>query len=233
MLENMTMSLDTTHESSVVFNLRQLMQLEADRVAREEEAAQAECERIAQAEHEAAARQQRLLAEAAERAQDVREAARLRVRLEAQAAECAQDERLRRQHADALQRVQVQAQRARVRLTRSCIGAGLLLCSLVVVNWRDAAQRVVDAETRARSSLVAASERARELAELRARLEHGPVARNPVGTSVVAPPTATARPPHVVAARPPRALRPVRKPSRSAETLPFVESDDDDPIAGI
>ena len=85
---------DTTSESSVAFNLRQLLQLEDERIAHERlavraahearERARSECER---AEREAAAQRARESAEEARRAADEREAALLRVRLEAAARE--------------------------------------------------------------------------------------------------------------------------------------------------
>jgi colicin import membrane protein len=135
-------------ESSVVFNLAEIMRLETERVAAEQtaaaeaaEGARRERERQLALAHEEAVRMRARASarEAAEREQALRRErdhheALLRIRLEAEAAERLEQERLDMEHARALERIALQARRERSRhaiwlLAPVCAVAG------AVVTW--------------------------------------------------------------------------------------------------
>jgi colicin import membrane protein len=110
-----------TNESSVVFNLRQLMQLEHERVLSDEASACAA--RVAA--QRARAQRQHDAEQHAERIATERQAALLRVRLQAEASTRAESERIALEHVRQLQRMQHEA--ARSRLTRALLGAAAIL----------------------------------------------------------------------------------------------------------
>jgi hypothetical protein len=147
----MSSTLDTTHESSVMFNLRQLMRLEEECVADEERAIREE-----RAAHEQASlmKQQRAAAEMAERARleeaerervrVERDAALLRVQLEAAAAERAHEAQLERAHADKLADVHADYH-ARSARSLHCTVPMVMMCMALAAAgaWWTGAQRAV------------------------------------------------------------------------------------------
>src|SRR5262245_41089671 len=106
----MRVAVDTTQESSVMFNLRELVRLEEDRIAREQrevqfarDAVQRARDEQERAAREAAELESKRAAEAAQRAQIERDAALLRVKLEADAAERSREQHVEQAHLAELQ----------------------------------------------------------------------------------------------------------------------------------
>jgi colicin import membrane protein len=230
----MTEALDTSNESSVVFNLRQLMQLEEERVVHERLAAQAMREASTHArvereqrERQAAEQEVRHAAREAERLATEREAALLRVRLEAAAMEREQRERLAEQHARELARLSGAGHRVRAWL----FGLSLLCLVITAGAISLADRRIADARERARVAASAADARAREVGALRARLASA--SATPRLKSVLAPPMAAAEQRPVGTQRParPRVVKPLH---RAAPPMPVLEiGDDNDPIGEL
>jgi hypothetical protein len=241
MLDDMS---STTCESSVVVNLRQLMELEQERQAAERAArAQAERERGARERAEAERVQQLAAAEAerveqlaaaeAERIRNAREAALLRVRLDAERAERARREPRAELHARELAELVASSRRRQTRVV-VCAFAALSLCgALVLGEVRRVQQRASDADTRQRVALALASARAREVAELHTQIERI-AAHSASGSQARQPPPKPASP-----TREPRLPdhmhRAATKHPAHAPTslLPELDLNSDDPLEGL
>jgi len=131
-------------ESSVMFNLSELMQIETDRVSAEQERARVTAQRAAQAQDELrwAEREQveRAAAQAAQQAQAglhearrleaEREAALLRVRLQVEAQQRLADEHAQREHARVLREIDAQHGAARAARTHRTIMLVIVACGL-------------------------------------------------------------------------------------------------------
>jgi hypothetical protein len=228
--------------NSVVFNLREIMQLEHERVAAERAAARAAEEHVARgraeaerraAERERAVERERL--QDAERAERERAAAVLRAQLEAQAAERAEHHRIELDHARDLERLRLE-RRGR-RGTVLALGMFAALVTGGAVAYLAVLQpRLQLARARESEATMLAASRARELAGLRERLtalvaQPAMPATRPRATDApqagAAEPTATK--PRTVA-RAPR--RPVH-PSNTSVTLEPLDGENDDPLWGL
>jgi len=243
-LSDMTSS---TQESSVLFNLRQLMQLQDERVAAEEHAMREQ--RAAQAEAQQREREAR--AERERQAQLEREAALLRLQLEAAAAQRARDAEQERAHA--LQLEAAAAQRARdtdqerahaLQLARlpSRTGrlpqhAALLLSALSCVGalWLADAH----AGAAAQQAQAAAAEQARELEAVRRQVKQLLAAAQPAAVHVSPAPTqaqAARSTPPVARIKPgPQRVRGKPKPPHegSQQGELDVDLESKDPLQGL
>lgn len=227
-------SLDTTQENSVMFNLRQIMQLQDDRVAQEERAARerrANEERAREhaAEQARAAETARALQEreAAERAATARETALLRLQLEAAAAQRAEDDRLsqtQRELAAVLsQRQALTVRQGRRSLLWAVVGSTL---AGVGVWWMAESQAAMSAQQAAALS----AWQAREVADLRARVSQlSAAAREPRPTPQPTPVLMRA-PEAVVKTRRHTIIKP--KPTPTEPDID-VDGDDLDPLIGL
>jgi hypothetical protein len=241
MLDDMS---STSCESSVIFNLRQLMELEQEREAAERVAhAQAERERSVRERAEAERVQQLMAAEAerereqaaaeAERIRIAREAALLRVQLDAEAAERARRDPRAELHARELAELIATSRRRQIRVVM-CAFAALSLCgALVLGEVQRVQQRASDADSRQRAALALASARERELAELHTQIERI-AAPSTAGTQVMQsapkPASPTREPrlqnhPHHVDTKPP-----AHDPT---SLLPELDLNSDDPLEGL
>jgi hypothetical protein len=229
--------------NSVVFNLREIMQLEHERVAAERAAARAAEEQVARgraeaerraAERERAVERERL--QDAERAERERAAAVLRTQLEAEAAERAERHRIELGHARDLERLRLERRGRRGTALALGIFAALLACGaaayLSVLQPRLQLARAREAE----ASMLAAN-RARELAGLRERLAELVTQASMPAT----PPRATDAPqanaagptaPRIRPAGHSTARRPVHPPSTFV-TLEPIDGENDDPLWGL
>lgn len=244
-------------ESSVIVSLREIMQLERDRVAAEEDAARAAEARAAQAARDAVRlreaevdrtralerERERRAEDEAERRRAQHEAALLRVRLEVEARERAERERLGLEHQRALRRLDLEVRsrhlaRALVALLVTgtaavAVGYGVVVepALRAVVDREGHAQRIAEAqvaESAARSRRVrAAAVRAIPDATTRRASEGGGGA---TVTSAVATPS-----------RAPARIRVgVKRPSTAAQglgardtSLDDLDDESEDPIEGM
>jgi hypothetical protein len=227
-------------ESSVVFNLAEIMRLEAERVAAEQAAA-AEAVLCAARERErrlaleqeqaAAIRAQALAREVAEREQSERRArahqeALLRIRLDAEAAERLERERLALEHAHACERIARQARSDRRSRTMWLLApvfavAGAAATYAGLHPARPPRPAVIIAAPRSAAVEPPAATGARSLPEPsppRRPAEHAAVT------------SATPTGPRGKAKTPREQPRPV---STSPAAIGDVEADDDDPLLGI
>lgn len=224
-------------ESSVIFNLRQLMQLEQERVAREEEQAQQlrtrEQARLEREQRAAAERQALLEHSSAQRVADPR-AELLRAQLEASIAERTRERRLNSDRAREIAQLHAANARDRVRLLKR---AGLVLVlssALAGAGQWIALQRTAEARAAAQmaSGLVVAQ--TRELAGLRARLMNAHIEAVPTQPDAVSP--AAAEPTRATnsARRVPR-VRATPAKARASKLVPDLDldADDLDPINGL
>lgn len=190
-------------ESSVLFNLRQLMQLEHERVESELEAAReaaAEVERVREAAEQARMEEQRRAEREAarvvreceaerERMEREREEALLRVRLEAEAGERRASEELALLHARDMQHVQLAARRKRGWMLGATLVAAAIAASGVHALLRARPAEVVTVAPRVQAAGLLADQ-ARELARLRELVAHLSQARAEPAAAVVAVPAA-------------------------------------------
>ena len=239
-------------ESSVLFNLREIMRLEHERIDAEtaairtarERAAREQAEREQQAEHarqraqQALREQEEARAAAAADAERERAEALLRVRLDAEARERDAHAAAERAHARELQAL---AQRRSARIVWVALGTVLITgvsgYAALAPRWRAAATQRAELERRAALTANEAEALRRELSELRAR--HTAAATAPAtaaepGTAI----TPNARP----SAQSPRPVRvpPTGKPAtkveprdRAASALDGIDRPDDDPIGEL
>ena len=239
-------------ESSVLFNLRDLMRMETERIAADEAAARAAVAHTAQAraERERAAREaiERKASAARAREQDAREAeaarlrqheaALLRIRIEASARERAESERLALEHERALRQLERDARRGH--FTRA-LGVMMVLVTIAGIAGYmlivRPSLRAAEAQARA-----AASARPREMEALRealARLEHErtltAASRQSLPKQAEAALSPVTPDPHKpLAARNPKLVRPVRKPVAAATFITIDQlGDGDDPLDGL
>jgi hypothetical protein len=223
----MATQLSAANESSVVFNLRQLMQLEHERVSADEARARA----VRAAQERARAERERNAREEAERAATERQAMLLRVQLQAEAVARAERERVALEHAQQLQRMQHEARRALV--TRVLVAAcgTLIAASLVHATLTESRPRVVAAVVR--EDAQAAARAAEELSELRRRLADQVAASVPgrgVSEAVAPPQVAKTLTPAVHRVLPKH--RPIRAAPQPRRGGP-IDSASDDPLFGI
>lgn len=231
-----------TDESSVMFNLRELLRLQGEREAEEVRAEQAVREAEAQAQLLAARRVQeaeaerveqarRALAAEAERAQRMeqraqteREAALLRVQLEAAASERARESALARDVEQAAARVASQWRRRTLTLL-----AAVALCA-AGVSWTMQQQLAATSGTKQ-----ALETQLRENASLRAKLQQTAlIEQQPTRAPTTPQPTAAAPKPTRTPAtsRAKTKLKPLRT-SHATTQEPELGSDTSDPIEGL
>ncbi|MEY4582879.1 MAG: hypothetical protein RL701_7582 [Pseudomonadota bacterium] len=193
----MSSLVDTSSESSVIFNLRQLMQLESEREQREAHAS--ECARLAVAQREEESRRrhqcetrlrEQQAAEAAQQAETARQVALLRVRLEAEARQQSEHARLA-----ASQEGKMKTQQRGVLMRRvGWVAALLLTAAGGAAFWAETQRELALAHASVRSAAQLAAEQAHELTALRSRLAAAAVtvtSHTPtVAASVVSAPAA-------------------------------------------
>ena len=231
-------------ESSVLFNLRDLMRLEAERVAAEEAAARAAAGRAeqARAERERAAREaaqraaheahaRELEARATEDARALqREAALLRIRSEVAARERAESQRLELEHEHALQMLQRDARRSR--LTQS------LWALIVAIAVGGAAGYTFIVQPSLRAARDAAAAQAQKVQTLQLALsELGSARAIPPAIEVAASPVPEPAAASAAQAGPTRAKK---APKLARKPKPDATADDDlilgdgnDPLDGL
>jgi hypothetical protein len=238
-----------SNESSVLFNLRQLMELEADRVHSEAEAV-----RTAELAADRARREAQVAAEAQRRAAEVarvesersaaleaeqlareREAALLRVRLEAEAHERAAQEQL------AIERERIALEHARV-LRRSGRGRIVIaVMGLAMAGIGAAAAQSIFPQQPTAAGVVAAGpvsanpfdERASELAALREQIAKLTSRATQTTPPAIAPAVAApARPKPRTPPHPTHTTEGERRPSHPGDELRF-DGDDKDPLGGL
>jgi colicin import membrane protein len=232
---------DTTHESSVMFNLRQLMHMQEERVA--EEMQRTLERRLAEerARLRAAAEQAERVSledEARQRARLEREAVLLRVQLEAAAAERARKADTERAHAQALAAVQAEYRARSARLLRRA-GPFVSVCLMLAAAgtyW--ALERGHAAEDLARGAARTVAEQTRALSDLHAQLTQlsAESQRAPNGLAVQPSPALQPSTPtkSIRLPRTPPASRPLkpRQPT-SAVADDELGLDSPDPIEGL
>jgi hypothetical protein len=229
--------------NSVVFNLREIMQLEHERVAAERAAARAAEERVARgrveaerraAERERAVERERL--QDAERAERERAAAVLRTQLEAQAAERAERRRIELDHARELERLRLERRGRRGTVLAFGMVAALLAggaaAYLAVLQ-----PRLQRARARETAATMLAANRARELAGLRERLteldaQPAMPATRSRATDVTQPNAVGPTAPKPRLAGRSLARRPVHPPGTFV-TLEPLDGENDDPLWGL
>lgn len=232
-------------DSSVLFNLRQLMKLEEERVAGEadalrlaREAADAEAQAVVEAA-ECRAQSER---EALQRATVEREAALLRVQLEAAAAERAREQRLNEAHARELASLQADAARRRAGALRRVGVVFAVAAALAGAGQWVALERTDRARGAAQAALTLTAAQARELADLRARLSSAQAeaaqwaATREQPTAATAPqvPQRVDRAPRLVAVeRTPVERHSTRVHTKQAAPDLDLNEDDRDPIEGL
>jgi hypothetical protein len=239
-------------ESSVLFNLRDLMRMETERIAADEAAARAAVAHAAQAraERERAAREatEREAIAARAREQEARdaEAARLRqheatllrIRIEAGARERAESERLALEHERALHRLQRDARRGH--LTRALGVTTALVTIAAIAGYTLIVQPSLRAtQAQARAAVSAQARESQALREALARLQHertvAAVSRQSLPKQAQAALSPATPDPHKpLTARNPKLARPVR---RSVADPTFITIDElgegDDPLDGL
>jgi hypothetical protein len=142
--KNQGAGMQIQRESSVMFNLAELMQLESERVSAEQESARVTAQRAAQAQDEMRRTEremaERVAAQAAQQAQASlheaqrleaeREACLLRVRMQVQAQQRAADEQAQRHHARLLHQIDAQHGAVRAARTHRTIVLVIVACGL-------------------------------------------------------------------------------------------------------
>lgn len=232
-------------ESSVVFNLREIMQLEHERVVAEQSAARAAEEQVARArlvserraaERTRAAERERM--QDAERAERERAAALLRAQLDADAAERSERHRRELDHARDLERLRLE-RRGRRHAAFALGACAVILAGGVAAFFAVLQPRLQVARAREAEASMLAANRARELASLRERLAAldaqppavVPTSRTPEATRTsTSTPIGTAAKPRISArTSPQRAVQ----PANPAPALESMNDDDDDPLWGL
>jgi hypothetical protein len=239
----------STTESSVMFNLRQLMPLEQERVAREQEAAQqARAEQQACLEREQRGRAAEAASRAEEQArQEQRAAAQqlvigegnqaelLRAQLEAAIAEHTRQQHLNSVRARELEQLHADNARDRGRLLKRAGRALALSCALAGAGQWFALQRTAEARAAAQLASGIAAAQAGELAGLRARLMNAHTeADHEVPPAASEPTRATSAPPRVRSGTPRVRATPTKlRTSSVAPSDLELDGDDLDPIKGL
>jgi hypothetical protein len=227
-------------ESSVVFNLAEIMRLEAERVAAEQAAAAEAVARAArererrlalEQEEAACMRAQALAREVAEREQSERRArehqeALLRIRLDAEAAERLERERLALEHTRTCERIARQARSERRNRTMWLLGPAFALAGAV------ATYAGLHAAQPPRPTVIVPAPRSAAVAPPAVAgapsLPAASALRGPVEHAVATPTTPNG--PRDKARTPRVQPRPV---STRPAIIGDVEADDDDPLLGI
>jgi len=216
-----------------MFNLRQLMRLQDERVEQEQRAARAQREAealAAQRERDAETQRAHLAARAAARADVEREAALLRVQLEAAAAQRAREGDVAQVHANELARIADE-------LTRRAARSGtrkLLVTTLTLASACAAALWLVDARSEAslREAPAAVILQAQQLDALQMQLRA--LSAMPEPPATLQPPS-TLQPPAEAQAAAPRP-KPAHKPTKQRKPQTHevgLGEDSTDPIEGL
>lgn len=239
--------MSASNESSIVFNLEEIMNLERERVQAEAAAARAAEQRerdarqhaalaareLEQSVAEQAEARQRAEHQSAQRAEDEHQARLLQLRIDAESAERLERERLGLEHQRTLSRMQTEVGRGQmVRGLSAVVGllaAGLIAAHVVLVQpaLSEARERVAEAERRMATGAHENSELRRRILQIQATM---PSAADPAPVAPETSPSAVAAPTRKPTRGKPPRPRPARRHDRELDGL---DATDDDPLTGL